>query len=311
MRAVRLPLPVVEASIKPFYRLALDARLPVRVQRALLDLAAPIQTLPDGTVVERTTLAGRPAERITVGATERRHAVLYLHGGAYTIGSLGTHRSLAAYLARESASAVYTLDYRLAPEHPFPAALDDAVAAFIELVTDHGFTADRVAVAGDSAGGGLALATARRLIDTRGLAPAALALISPWVDPGSREAPFDRDTVVNTAWAHSSAGAYLGGGDPADPGYAPLHGDPAGLPPTAVHVGTAEVLYPQIVGLAARLRGAGNRLHYVEYPRLWHVAHLQASLLGEAADGVADLGGFLRGAFDSGVLFEPDAGGVG
>ncbi len=114
MRAVRLPLPVVEASIKPFYRLALDARLPVRVQRALLDLAAPIQTLPDGTVVERTTLAGRPAERITVGATERRHAVLYLHGGAYTIGSLGTHRSLAAYLARESASAVYTLDYRLA-----------------------------------------------------------------------------------------------------------------------------------------------------------------------------------------------------
>lgn len=213
MRAVRLPLPVVEASIKPFYRLALDARLPVRVQRALLDLAAPIQTLPDGTVVERTTLAGRPAERITVGATERRHAVLYLHGGAYTIGSLGTHRSLAAYLARESASAVYTLDYRLAPEHPFPAALDDAVAAFTELVTDHGFTADRVAVAGDSAGGGLALATARRLIDTRGLSPAALALISPWVDPGSREAPFDRDTVVNTAWAHSSAGAYLGGGE--------------------------------------------------------------------------------------------------
>jgi len=311
VRSVRLPLPLVEASVKPFYRLALNARLPFRVQRALLDLAAPIQTLPDGTVVERTTLAGRSAERITVGATERRNAVLYLHGGAYTIGSLATHRSLAAHLARDSASAVYTLDYRLAPEHPYPAALDNAVAAFTELVTEHDFTADRVAVAGDSAGGGLALATARRLIDTSGLSPAALALISPWVDPGSREAPFARDTVVNTAWAYTSAAAYLGAGDPADAGYAPLHGDPAGLPPTAVHVGTAEVLYPQIVDLAARLRAAGNSLHFVEYPRLWHVAHLQASVLGEAADAVADLGAFLRAAFASDVLFEPRRGGVG
>lgn len=305
MRSIDLPLPIVEASVKPFYRLALNARLPFRVQRALLDLAAPIQTLPDGAVVEKTTLVGRPAERITVGATERRCAVLYLHGGAYTIGSLATHRSLAAYLARESASVVYTLDYRLAPEHPFPAGLDDAVAAFTELVADHGFSADRVAIAGDSAGGGLSLATARRLIDTRRLRPAALALISPWVDPGSRTAPFDRDVVVNTAWAYASAGAYLGGGDPTDPGYAPLHGDLTGLPPTAVHVGAKEVLYPQIADLRAKLEAAGNGLHYVEYPRLWHVAHLQASVLGEAADAVADLGAFLRSVFPSGVFAEP------
>ncbi len=274
-----------------------------------MDLAAPIQTLPDGTVVERTTLAGRPAERITVGATERRHAVLYLHGGAYTIGSLGTHRSLAAYLARESASAVYTLDYRLAPEHPFPAALDDAVAAFIELVTTR--------VHGRSGGGRrrfggrrVGARDGRRLIDTRGLSPAALVLISPWVDPGSREAPFDRDTVVNTAWAHSSAGAYLGGGDRQIRATRHCTAIPRGChPPRSTSARRGPL--PQIVELAARLRAAGNRLHYVEYPRLWHVAHLQASLLGEAADAVADLGGFLRGAFDSGVLFEPDAGGVG
>ncbi|WP_430331650.1 alpha/beta hydrolase [Rhodococcus sp. ACT016] len=310
MRPIRLPLPLVEASLEPFYRLALNARLPFRVQRALLDLAAPIQTLPDGTVVEKSILAGRPAERITVGATERRNAVLYLHGGAYTIGSLRTHRSLAAHLARESDSVVYTLDYRLAPEHPFPAGLDDAVAAFTELITVRGFEAGRVAVAGDSAGGGLALATARRLVDT-GVRPAALALISPWVDPGSRDAPFDRDVVVNTAWAYASAAAYLGDGDPSDPGYAPLLGPLDGLPPTAVHVGTREVLYPQIVDLAAELEAAGTRLHYVEYPRLWHVAHLQASLLGEAADAVADLGSFLRSAFPSEVIGEPFRGGVG
>lgn len=301
MRSIQLPLPLVEASLKPFYRLALNARLPYRVQRALLDVAAPLQWLPDGTVTHRTTLAGRPAERITVGATERTAAVLYLHGGGYTIGSLATHRSLAAHLARESGCAVYTLDYRLAPENPFPAGLEDAVAAFTELVTDHGFSADRVAVAGDSAGGGLALATARRLIDTGGLRPAALALISPWVEPGSREAPFDRDVVVNTQWAYASAMAYLGDADATDPGYAPLLGDLSGLPPTAVHVGTGELLYPQIADLADKLRAAGTDLHYVEHARLWHVAHLQASLLDEAAAAVADLGSFLRKAFPSQV----------
>lgn len=299
MRSIQLPLPLVAASLKPFYRLALNASLPYRVQRALLDLAAPIQWLPDGTVTHRTTLAGRPAERITVGATDRPTAVLYLHGGAYTIGSLATHRSLAAHLARESASVVYTLDYRLAPEHPYPAGLEDAVAAFRELVADHGFSADRVALAGDSAGGGLGLATARRLVDAEQLHPAALALISPWVDPGSKEAPFDRDLVVNSRWAHTCAAAYLGGGDPADPGFAPLLGDLSGLPPAAVHVGTGELLYPQIVELAAKLETAGNALHYVEYPDLWHVAHLQASVLGEAADAVADLGAFLRASFPS------------
>ncbi|RVW02776.1 alpha/beta hydrolase [Rhodococcus xishaensis] len=299
MRAVSLPLPLVEASLKPFYRLALNARLPFRVQRALLDMAAPTQWLPDGAVVRKTTLAGRPAERITVGATERPNAVLYLHGGAFTIGSLATHRSLAAHLARESGSVVYTLDYRLAPEHPYPAGLEDAVTAFIELATDHGYTAERVAVAGDSAGGGLALATTRRLIDTYELSPAAMALISPWADPGSRVVPFDRDLVVNTAWAFASAAAYLGTGDPSDPGYAPLHGRLDGLPATVVHVGTSEVLYPQIVDLVTKLEASGNRLHFVEYPRLWHVAHLQASLLREAADAVADLGSFLRSAFPS------------
>ncbi|QBJ97808.1 alpha/beta hydrolase [Rhodococcus sp. ABRD24] len=305
MRSIQLPLPILEASLKPFYRLALNARLPFTAQRALLDIAAPIQAVPDGTVAQKLALADRPAERITVGATERRNAVLYLHGGAFTIGSLATHRSLAAHLARESACAVYLLDYRLAPEHPFPAGLDDAVAAFRELTAVHGFAPDRIAVAGDSAGGGLALATGRRVIDVLGLRPAALALISPWVDPGSRDAPFDRDVVVNTAWAYASAAAYLGDSDPRDPRYAPLHADPTGLPPIAVHVGIREVLYPQIVDLVGRLRAAENRVHYVEFPRLWHVGHLQASLLREAAEAVADLGSFLRAAFPSDVVGEP------
>ncbi|MFC9832490.1 alpha/beta hydrolase [Rhodococcus sp. NPDC127530] len=288
-----LPLPVVATALRPFYRLSLNARLPYAVQRAILDLGARLQQVPAGAVVRPTSLAGRPAERITVGATERRTAVLYLHGGAYTIGSLATHRSLAAHIARESGSVVYTLDYRLAPEHPFPAGLEDAVAAYLELNTEHGYETEQLAIAGDSAGGGLTVATARRLIDRHGVTPAALALISPWVDPGRRDTSRDRDLVVNTAWSFDAAEKYLGNGDVHDPGYAPLHGNLAGLPPTLIHVGVDEVLYPQIMEFVDKLNESDVDVTLTEYARLWHVAHLQASLVREAADAVAELGAFL------------------
>ncbi|QDQ91546.1 alpha/beta hydrolase [Rhodococcus sp. WB9] len=288
-----LPLPVVATALRPFYRLSLNARLPHTVQRAILDLGAPLQQVPAGAVVRPTSLAGRPAERITVGATERRTAVLYLHGGAYTIGSLATHRSLAAHIARESGSVVYTLDYRLAPEHPFPAGLEDAVAAYLELNTEHGYETEQLAIAGDSAGGGLTVATARRLIDRHGVAPAALALIAPWVDPGRQDTSRDRDLVVNTEWSFDAAEKYLGNGDAHDPGYAPLHGNLAGLPPTLIHVGVDEVLYPQIMEFVDKLNESDVDVTLTEYARLWHVAHLQASLVREAADAVAELGAFL------------------
>ncbi|MFE3290367.1 alpha/beta hydrolase [Rhodococcus sp. NPDC059234] len=288
-----LPRPLVAANLGAFYRLALHSTMPAPVARRLLDAGSVLQTLPSGTVVRPTTLAGRRVERVTVGATERPTAVLYLHGGGYTLGSLATHRSLAAHVAGASEAAVYVLDYRLAPENPYPAALDDAIDAYLELLVEHGYRADQVAIAGDSAGGGLSLAAARALIDRHGVRAAALGLIAPWVDPGARDAPFDRDLVVNTAWSFAAARAYLGDGDPADPGYAPLLGDMSGLPPTIVHVGTTEVLYPQVVTLVEKLRAAGVPVDYTEYPTLWHVAHLQASIVREADTAVRELGGFL------------------
>lgn len=295
---VFLPRQLVAANLGVFYRVALHAKMPVPAARTLLEAGSPLQRLPRDTVVRPLTLAGRKAERVTVGASERRTAVLYLHGGGYTLGSLATHRSLAAYLARETESAVFVLDYRLAPEDPYPAGLEDAVDAYLELLIEHGYTADQVAIAGDSAGGGLSVATARRLIDVHDVRPAALGLIAPWVDPGARDAPFERDLVVNTPWSFGAAAAYLGGGDPTDPGYAPLLGDLAGLPPTIVHVGTSEVLYPQVVELVAKLRAAGVPVEFTEYPKLWHVAHLQASILREANEAVRELGGFLRAALE-------------
>lgn len=314
MPSLDLPTSVAAALLRPFFWAAFNVHLPVRVQRKLLDLGAPIQTVPSDAVVRKTTLAGRPAERITVGATERRTAVLYLHGGAYTVGSLASHRSLAAHLARESGSVVYLLDYRLAPENPFPAGLEDAVAAYLELVTEYGYTPDSVAIGGDSAGGGLALAATGRLVHRHGVTPSALALIAPWGDPTDRTSLRGRDVVINTAWAYDAADKYLGSGDPSAPGYAPLHDDLMGFPPTIIHVGREEILYPQAIALRDKMDLSGVDVHLTEFARLWHVAHAQASLVREAADAVADLGEFLSTRFDcerSGVSTEPGASNLG
>lgn len=285
---------VARTLLRPVFRTALSPRWSFATQRRLLELAAPLQRPPKDTVVRKVALAGRPAERITVGATERRTAILYLHGGAYTAGSPATHRSLAAHLAAAAESAVYVLDYRLAPEHRCPAAVDDAEAAYLELVSEHGFDVAGTAVAGDSAGGGLAAATIRRLIDRHGITPPALGLLSPWTDPGARDLPTVDDVVINTGWLYSSADAYLGDGGPTDPDYAPMHADPTGFPPTLIQVGTQEMFHPQVCRYAEKLRTAGVDVTLVEQPELWHVAALQASLVPEAAAAITDFGVFLR-----------------
>ncbi|NLE82361.1 MAG: alpha/beta hydrolase [Rhodococcus sp.] len=298
MPSLNIPTSVAAALLRPFFWVAFNSHLPVPVQRKILDMGAPIQLMPPDAVVRKTALAGRPAERITVGATEPQTAVLYLHGGAFAVGSFASHRSLAAHLARESGSAVYLLDYRLAPENPFPAGLEDAEAAYLELVTEHGFDPDAVAVAGDSAGGGLALATTGRLVHRHGVTPSALGLIAPWADPTDRTLR-DRDLVINARWAYACADMYRRSADPSTPGYAPLNDDLTGFPPTIIHAGRDEILYPQAVALREKLASSGVDVQMTEFTRLWHVAHAQASLVREAADAVADLGGFLAGHFGS------------
>ncbi|MFF0635346.1 alpha/beta hydrolase [Nocardia sp. NPDC004151] len=294
MPDVTLPLPVVRAVLNPVFRVMLHHRLPFGVQRALMDWGSAAPRAPRGTHVEHVRLGGRPTERVSVGPVSDSATVLYLHGGGYTVGSPLTHRSLAAYLSRETGCAVQVPDYRLAPEYPFPAALEDAEAAFLELVAA-GFRPERIAVAGDSAGGGLSLALAERLRDRHGLTPAALGLIAPWTDPN--EVPTrNRDLVINKPWSRACAAAYLGGGDGQDAGYAPLLGDLRGLPPTYVQADKAELLHDQCTRLVAQLRAAGVPTEFTETEGLWHVAQLQAALVAPAAAVTVELGQFLRQA---------------
>ncbi|MGW4632353.1 alpha/beta hydrolase fold domain-containing protein [Nocardia sp. NPDC004415] len=307
MREFKIPLPIVRAVLDPVFRVTLNARLPIAAQRALLDAVSLLQLVPDGSIVQRLQLGGRPAERViaeTAIPGSRTHAVpperaagaiLYLHGGGYVVGSLATHRSLVAHLARESACAVYSLDYRLAPEHPFPAGLDDAEAAFLDLVDNVGYRPEQICLAGDSAGGGLALALAQRLLARHGIAPAALGLIAPWVDP-TQVPTKDRDLVINRAWSQACAAHYLGDAAVTEAGYAPLLGDLLGLPPTYVQVDVSELLHDQCRQLVTALRGAGVHVRFSETRGLWHVAQLQAALVTEAARALSELAEFLREA---------------
>lgn len=295
---MHLPRPLVIGVSGPMYRTALNVRTPLRLRRSILERFTRLSVVPAGTQVEQITLGGRPCERITVGASERPRAVLYLHGGGYTVGSPRTHRSLAAFLAHATGAVVFSLDYRLAPEHPYPAALDDAVAAFRALVDEHDFAAPRIAISGDSAGGGLAVAAARRLTDD-GLRPAALALLSPWTDPSNDEVPRRRDFVIDSAWGRQSAADYRGAADPHDPGYAPMYARLDGLPPMLIHCTVTEILQPQILAFAGLAAAAGVDVQVVEHQRLWHSGHALAGTLREATDAVHDVGVFLRAHLDA------------
>ena len=296
---------LVRLVSRPIYKIGLHHRMPARFGRRILALSVLSQWLPRGTVVRRIQLAGRPCERTTVGATERPRAVLYLHGGGYTVGSPRLYRATGAYLAEASSAVVYNFDYRLAPEHPFPAAWEDAVAAFRELVDLHGYEPSRIAIAGDSAGGGLAAATAITLTE-QGFRPGALALFSPWTDPVNEDHEIDGDFVTNKAWGRASAALYRRGADPRDPRYAPMYGELDGLPPTLIHLATTEMLRPEILRFADRLEQAGVEVEIIEHARLWHSVQVLAGTLRGATDAVQDAGAFLRNHLDEPAATEAD-----
>lgn len=296
---MHLPRPLVVALSAPTFRLLLTKRTPVRVQRRLGDATAVLFAPPRGTTVEHAALGDCHAERVSFGASVRPRAVLYLHGGGYVMGSARMYRALAAHLSRSAGAIVYTLDYRLAPEHRYPAALDDAVAAFHALVNEHGYDPARIAIAGDSAGGGLAVATARALIDS-GIRPGALALLSPWTDPADQDMPA-RDFVLTRDWGHQCAEYYRGDADPTDPGYAPMWAKLDDLPPMLVHYGAEEALRGQIQRFVGLAEAAGAHVRSEQLPLLWHSGHVEAGLLREATEAAHDVGLFLREHLDAGL----------
>ncbi|UQX88508.1 alpha/beta hydrolase [Jatrophihabitans telluris] len=284
-----LPFPIAAVVTALGERPGLIRPFPIGVKRRWLDLASSALPFPSGTVIRRVELAGRPGYRVSVGATERPRAIVHLHGGGFVVGSPYAYRSAAAFLAEAAGAVVYLPDYRLAPEHRYPAALDDAVAAIQQVSALH----EAVGVSGDSAGGGLAVSATRRLLDGGRDIVCALALASPWVDPMALSEGRKRDLIISEGFGRWAAMQYIGSADPADPGVAPLHGRLGDLPPTLVHVCRTEVLHPQVVHFVQRLRAEGVDVALTEQ-RLWHAGMAQAGLVAEARDAVTELGEFLR-----------------
>ena len=266
-------------------------------RRSQYDRAERVFPTPPDVKVEPVTAPERAAEWLTPPGARTDAVVLYLHGGGYAIGSPRSHRHLAAAIARAAGSRALLLDYRLAPEHPFPAALDDAVAAYQWLVRD-GIAPSRIVIAGDSAGGGLTLATLLALRD-RGLPlPAGAVGISPWVDLTNSAASYATkaavDPIVTIEGIALLTQAYIGTGDPKQPLVSPLYADLRGLPPLLIHVGSDEVLLDDAAGLAARARAAGVDVTLREWPQMIHVWHWFISMLDEAEQAIAEIGAFVK-----------------
>ncbi len=260
-------------------------------------LAAVLGGAPDAKC-EQVDAGGVPAEWVAAPGCDAQRAVLYLHGGGYAIGSIATHRRLAYDISAASGARILVIDYRLAPEHPFPAAVDDATTAWSWLL-QQGFAASRLAIAGDSAGGGLTLATLVNLRDRKLGLPGCAVMISPWVDlegiGSSITARAAQDPMVQKAGLLWMAGMYLGGKDTRTPLAAPLYADLKGLPPILVQVGTAETLLDDATRIAEKLHTSGVEVRLAVWPNMLHVFPLFAPILSEGRDGCVEIGTFIRG----------------
>jgi epsilon-lactone hydrolase len=267
-------------------------------RRAQYERAEKVFPTPPDVKVERVSAPVAPGEWLRPPGAEPGRVVLYLHGGGYVIGSPRSHRHLAAAIAAAAGARALLLDYRLAPEHPFPAALEDATAAYRWLL-EQGVAPGGIVIAGDSAGGGLTVATLLALREAKVPLPAAGVCISPWVDltcgGASYRTKAASDPIVKQAAVAEMARAYLGAATPATtPLASPLFADLRGLPPLLIHVGSEEVLLDDAIQLAERAKAAGVDATLEVYERMIHVWHWFLPMLDEAPAAVEAIGRFAR-----------------
>jgi epsilon-lactone hydrolase len=257
---------------------------------------------PDDVVHERLDAAGVPAEWSDPPGAAADRAILYLHGGGYVIGSISSHRHLVAALARAAGARALSLGYRLAPEHPFPAAVEDAVAGYRFLLAS-GFSPAKIAVAGDSAGGGLTVASLVAIREAGLPQPACGFCISPRVDLEGLGASMTSKAAADPMVQHEGLGgmaqSYLAGASPRTPLAAPLHADLKGIAPLLIHVGSAETLLDDSTRLAAAAAAADVDVRLESWPGMIHVWHFFHTMLGEGRDAIEVAGGYIRKHMES------------
>lgn len=245
----------------------------------------------------RITAVSAPAgEWVDAPEASDRHAILLLHGGGFMVGSARAHRAYASYLSAAAKARVFSLDYRLIPEHPFPAALEDSVDAY-EWLLSQGIPADRIAICGDSAGGGLALSLVIQLRDSGRPLPASVILVSPWADLAAEGQSYARnaavDPVATPEGARLMGQLYVGEtGDVRAPLANALHADLQGLPPMLIQVGEREIFLDDSCTIDRKLRAAGGDSKLQLWPGMIHQFPLHVGRLDESHEAVTAIGEF-------------------
>jgi epsilon-lactone hydrolase len=295
-RGVRVPAAVLRVGARQLGQRCLDPALPWPVQRARLDRLTGAALLSRGTTVARQAFGGVRAEVVSVGPVRSSRTVVHFHGGGYCVGSARMVRAWAAQLSARAGCRVVLPEYRLAPENPFPAGLDDARAVLAALLGET--KPESIVLSGDSAGGGLALALTLARRNDGAEPPAGCILLSPWLDLArDRRAVPDlvrRDVLLTPGWLDACARAY------ADPQawhrglVSPLRASHGGLPSLLIQAGTDELLAPDAELLAASAAAAGVDVTYTRWPGMWHDFALQAGLLAAADSAVAQTAWFVR-----------------
>lgn len=269
----------------------------IQEARSKQEVVASTAVLPAGTKVEPVMAGTVPAEWVRADGAASDKIILYLHGGGYSKCSCNTARMLTSQLSAASACSLLVLEYRLAPEHPFPAALQDSTSAYGWLL-EQGFAPERIVIMGDSSGGGLAVSTLVSLQAEGQTLPAAAVLLSPWTDlAGSGESmttAAEADPWMTESECRTNADIYAAGADLINPLISPLYADLHGLPEILIHVGNDEILRDDSVRLAERARAAGVDVTLDIWEGMWHVWHYFSPQLPEGKQAIKQVGEFVQ-----------------
>lgn len=278
-----------------------DGIMDVEKKRKKLEDDVFLFKMPRKTEVQSLIVNDIPAEWLCQKDQVKDKAILYLHGGYYLSGSLNTHRSLAARIGKMSDTPVLSLAYRLAPENPFPAGLNDAVSAYKWLIEEMKIKSERIVIAGDSAGGGLTLATLLKLRDEKINLPAGAIALSPWTDLAltgdSIKGNYNVEIMVTENEAHQAAAMYLNEIDTKNPLASPLYADLRGLPPLLIQVGTHEIILDDSKRFAEKAKNSGVQVTLDLWEGMFHVFQIFGYLLPESMKALRKIGEFVKNLF--------------
>jgi acetyl esterase/lipase len=288
---------IVRAFTGAYFSLIDRQRTDVRVMRRRWDLLGSFLHTAAGVAVTRAEVAGLAVEWLMPKRVRTPGLLLYLHGGAYVMGSCATHRRLVSHIARSAGIRAVVPEYRLAPEHPFPAALEDSVGLYRTLLRD-GHAPREIVIAGDSAGGGLALATLLALRAAGDELPAAACLLSPWLDlAGTGESiatRAGRDPWFDPGDMPMVAAYYCATERLREPLVSPVYADLSSLPPLYIQVGSDEILLSDSTRAADKVRDAGGDVEIEVWPGMWHVFQAFVGQMPESRAAIEGIGDFIR-----------------